>query len=131
MYPTKKLTEARTNIGGFFGPVAKALYCTFLPALFGEPIDPDDPRLALAPLPVKHAGLALPNPVDSAGENYKASTLLCSHLLAALKGSQKFSSADHRATISGVRAELRERNSTVMVRHLPPFSAIFLMTPAR
>ena len=100
------------NIGQFFGPVAKALYSTFLPALFGEPIDSDDPRLALAPLPVKHAGLALPSPVDSAAEHYKASTLLCGHLLGALKGSHKFSSADHRSTISEVRAELRERNST-------------------
>jgi hypothetical protein len=84
----------------------------FLPALYGEDIVDNDPRLKLACLPVKHAGLALPDPT-SAKRNYEASILDCSHLLAAFRGVQKFRTADHQAVIHGVKAELKSRNQAI------------------
>jgi hypothetical protein len=50
-------------------------------------LGPDDSptRTDLASLLVKHAGLALPDPTVSAKSNYDASTLVVSHLLAALR----------------------------------------------
>lgn len=98
------------DTGPHFAAVADTLSSVFLPALFGEPIDADDPRLALACLPVKQAGLALPNPVASADLNYKASTVLCTHLIDALRGRAEFSSATHSGTTRAVRAELRSRS---------------------
>jgi hypothetical protein len=52
----------------------KAISQSFLPALFGYDFDEDDPRLRLAGLPVKHAGMALPDPITSAKSNYEASS---------------------------------------------------------
>jgi hypothetical protein len=72
-------------------------------------IDGDDPRLKLACLPVKHAGLSLPNPVLSAATNYKASILSSSHILAAFRGVEEFRSADHVSVVGEVRKELKHR----------------------
>jgi hypothetical protein len=41
---------------------------------------------------VKHAGMALPDPIASAKSNYEGSTLVNVHLLAALKGNEVFRS---------------------------------------
>jgi predicted secreted Zn-dependent protease len=58
---------------------------------------------------VKHAGMALPDPIASAKSNYEASTLVNVHLLAALKGNEEFHSADHKAISREVRSELKVR----------------------
>jgi hypothetical protein len=107
------------NIGEKFPDVKKELNHTFLPALFSDTIDNNDPRLALAGLPVKHAGLAFPNPVLSADKNYEASMLSLSHILAAFPGVDEFRSADHIAIVREVRSELKTRktkrnNATLM-----------------
>jgi hypothetical protein len=64
-----------------FHGVEKALATKFLPALFGEPLeaDDDDPRHRLTCLPVKHAGLTIPDPTDTSTYCYEASTLVCSY----------------------------------------------------
>jgi hypothetical protein len=46
-------------------------------ALFGDDFDEDDPRPRLAGL-LKHAGMALPDPIASAKSNYEASFGECS-----------------------------------------------------
>jgi hypothetical protein len=56
---------------------------TFLPTLFGNEYEEDDPCRALASLPVKWAGLVIPDPTTLAQPNYEVSILLCSHILAA------------------------------------------------
>ena len=43
-------------------------------------------RLELAHLPVKYAGLALPNTANSATLNHQACKDVCSHFISALKG---------------------------------------------
>jgi hypothetical protein len=54
-------------------------------------LDEDDPRLGLVSLPVKHAGLAISNPVRYSDMNYEASILASSHLTAAVRaGIEKF-----------------------------------------
>jgi hypothetical protein len=97
------------DIGGKFPDVEKELFQNFLPALFDDVIDGDDPRLKLACLPVKHAGLSLPNPVLSAATNYKASILSSSPILAAFRGVEEFRSADHVSVVGEVRKELKHR----------------------
>jgi hypothetical protein len=95
------------EIGGKFTEIEKEISQAFLPALFGDVLDEDDPRQALASLPVKHAGLAIPNPVRSSDMNYEASILASSHLVASVRGVEKFHSADHLAVIRNVRNELK------------------------
>ena len=72
--------------------------------------DATDPRRRLAALPVKFAGLAIPDPTASAATNYDASILVCSHLLAAFRGVDEFRTTDHLAVIREVKTELRQRN---------------------
>jgi hypothetical protein len=98
------------GIGPEFQNVELALSRTFLPTLFGDNYDEDDPRRKISCLPVKWAGLAIPDPTSSADSNYNASILLCSHLLAAFRGVDEFRSADHLAVIAEVKAELKLRN---------------------
>ena len=96
----------------FFGPIEEALANSFLPALFDEPMfGEDDPRRALATLPVKQAGLAIPDPTTTATANYEASTCVCTHLIQALKPDNDvtFSSETHTSTRAAVIAELKKR----------------------
>jgi hypothetical protein len=98
------------NIGQEFEAVEVALSRTFLPTPFGDDYDDDDPRRDIACLRVKWAGLAVPNPTVAADANYEASTLLCSHILAAFQGVDTFRSAKHKLVISEVKTELKLRN---------------------
>jgi hypothetical protein len=62
-----------------------------------------NPRLKLACLPVKHADLALSDPTASAKSYFDANILICSHLLAALRGREAFRTTDHQAVIHTVK----------------------------
>jgi hypothetical protein len=95
------------GVGPAFRDVEHALSKTFLPTLFGDDFDKSDPRRKLYCLPVKWAGLAIPDPTVSADPNYDASVLLVSHILAAFRGVDTFRSADHTAVILEVKAELK------------------------
>jgi hypothetical protein len=99
------------GIGPEFASVEQTLAETFLPTLFGDEYDKDDPQRALAGPPVKWAGLAIPDPTTSAQPNYEASILLCSHILASFRGVDVFRSTDHLKVIRDVKAELKLRNA--------------------
>ncbi len=103
--------QGMTNrLGLEFKGIALALEMDFLHALFGDNLINDNLPRQLACLPVKHAGLALPNPLKAAETNWKASTLICGHLVAALRGRTEFRSVDHAATMQSGKAELKKRN---------------------
>ncbi len=98
------------GIGESFTDVQKAITECFLPALFRDTLDEkDDVRLLLCGLPVKHAGLALPDPTKSAPSNYEASTCVNTHIIAALKVIEKFSALTHVTTITEVKTEYTSR----------------------
>jgi hypothetical protein len=61
----------------------------------------------LSALPVKFAGLAISDPSACYESNYAASTLVCSHILAAFRGTESFSSADHQSVRKAVTAEIK------------------------
>jgi hypothetical protein len=98
------------NIGPEFESVELALSKAFLPTLFGDDYGDDDPRRNISCLPVKWAGLAIPNPTSVADANYEASMLVCSHILAAFPGVETFRSATHKSVIAEVKIELKLRN---------------------
>jgi hypothetical protein len=84
--------QVTKNIRPDFAAVEVALSMTaFLPTLFGDDCDCDDPRHDISCLPVKWAGLAVPrNPTLAANANDEASTLTFSHILAAFRGVDTF-----------------------------------------
>lgn len=94
-----------------FAKVEKEILETFLLALFADEFADNDPQIHLASLPVKKAGLALPNPVKSADQNYEASILLTSHATAALRGTIEFSLTDHASIVRNIKSELKFHNS--------------------
>jgi hypothetical protein len=99
-----------SDIGDHFDEVEKAMSRIFIPALFNEDIADDDPRLKLACLTVKHAGLTLPDPTRSAQPSHDASILICSHVLAAFRNKEPFRTTDHLAGIHAVKDELKSRH---------------------
>jgi hypothetical protein len=99
------------GIGPEFASIKQTLAKTFLPTLFGDEDDDDDPHCALTGLPVKWAGLAIPDPTTSAQPNYAASTLPCSHILAAFRGVDVFQSTNHLKVIREVKAKLKPCNA--------------------
>eukprot|EP00978_Attheya_sp_CCMP212_P020743 scaffold59762_cov33-Attheya_sp.AAC.1 len=75
------------SISTEFESVESSLKNDFLPALLGQS-KIGQPWRDLLALPVKHAGIAIPNPTTSAGGNVMASTVVCGHLVAALRGKE-------------------------------------------
>jgi hypothetical protein len=101
------------GIGDNFTDVQKAITECFLPALFRDTLDgKDDVRLLLHGLPVKHACMAIPDPTKSAKSNHEASSLVISHLFAALTGSKDFRSQEHVAVGRDVKSEVKSRKQT-------------------
>ena len=58
---------------------------------------------------MKQAGLALPDPIKTAPENWTASCVITGHLVAALRGQVVFLTADHSACLRGGRLAVRHR----------------------
>ena len=57
------------------------------------------PGRGVTRLPVKQAGLALPDPSQTAPENWTASCVITGHLVAALRDQLEFRTADHSACL--------------------------------
>ena len=56
---------------------------------------------------MKQAGLAIPDLVKTAPENWTASCVITGHLVAALRGHVVFLTADHSACLRGGRLAVR------------------------
>jgi hypothetical protein len=87
------------DISNCFSDVKEAIANIFLPALYRESLQDYGYHRNLAALPMKFAGLAIPDPSATSESNYQAATLVCSHLLAAFRGTQLFSSTDHKSIV--------------------------------
>ena len=96
------------GVGALFGPVEEVLREVFLPALFQGLTERLLTR-ANTRLPVKQAGLAIPDPVQTSPENWTASCVITGHLVAALRGQAAFRTADHMACLRGRRLAVRHR----------------------
>ncbi len=94
---TKDLYEEFQDIG-------VALQETFLAALFGDNIT-DNILRRIACLSVKKCGLAIPNPTETADTNWTASTVICGHLILAIRGMEVFSSTKHTSIMNAGKAE--------------------------
>ena len=86
------------DIGDAFGLVEKALRETFVPEFF-EALGEGIPERGVTRLPVKQAGLALPDPTHMEHDNWTASYFIKGHLVAALRGQVEFRTVYHSACI--------------------------------
>ena len=93
-----------------FGPVEEALREIFVPALY-KSLREGAPKQEITRLPVKQAGLALPNPTQTAPENWTASCVITGHLVAALRGQVEFRTADHSSCLREGRTAVRRRGA--------------------
>ena len=100
--------QVTPGVGDAFGLVETALKETFVPALF-EGLDKGMPERGVTRLPVKHAGLALPDPYQTAPENWTASCVITGHLVVALRGQVEFRTADQSACLREGRTAVRRR----------------------
>ena len=68
------------------------------------------PERGVTRLPVKQAGLALPDPTKTAHENWTASCVITGHLVEALRGQEEFRAAEHFNFLQEVRTVVRKRS---------------------
>ena len=73
------------GISDAFSPAEKALRETFVMALF-EGLGEGAPERGVTRLLVKQAGLSLPDPTQTAPENWMASYVITGHLVTAIRG---------------------------------------------
>ena len=96
------------GVGEAFGPVEEALREIFFPAHFivlTEGLMECDNTCLL----VNQVDLALPDPVQTAPENWTAFCVITGHLVAALRGQVVFRTSDHSACLRGRRLAVRRR----------------------
>ena len=94
------LQRVTPGVGAAFGPVEEALQEVFLLDL-SQGLTEGLPMRENTCLPVKQAGLAIPDPVLTAPENWTASCVITGHLVSALRGQTIFRTADHTACLRG------------------------------
>ena len=97
------------GIGDVFGTVEEEIAKAFLLALF-EGVGEGAPGRAITRLPVKQAGMALPDPTRTAPENLLASCVITGHLVSALRGQVPFRTVDHAACLRYGRATVRRKS---------------------
>eukprot|EP00978_Attheya_sp_CCMP212_P005533 scaffold12431_cov57-Attheya_sp.AAC.8 len=120
------LQRVTDGISTEFESVKSSLKDDFLPGLLGQS-KIGQPLRDLLALPVKHTGIAIPNPTTSAGGNFMASTVVCGHLVAALRERVQFNGVEHKSVIKEGRAAIKINRTVVhdnelscLLRPLPP-----------
>ena len=98
------------GIGMEFQVVEDEMRYTFLTELFQGDIS-QIPGRAITGLPVKQAGIDLPKPTRTAGENWTLSCIITGHLVAELQGTAEFRSGDHALLMGEGREEIRQRHA--------------------
>ena len=94
--------------GEAFGLVEEALREIFVPALF-EDLREGVPECDNTRLPVKQAGLALSDPIQTSPENWTASCVITGHLVVTLRGQVGFRMVDHLACLREGRTAVLKR----------------------
>ena len=101
------LQRVLADIGPAFAPVESAIRSHFIPALLDADSIGDSLRHILA-LPVKAAGIALPDPTATATHNHAASTAGTTVISAALLHRAEWNYPTHKVTMRAARLVARE-----------------------
>ena len=91
-------------------PVEMALRDKFFQALF-QGVGEGTPGRGVTRMPVKQAGLVLPELTKTAPKNCTASCVIIGHLVVAFRGQEDLRTVDHAAYMREGREEARKRNT--------------------
>ena len=91
--------------GDLFEPVEEMICNKFLPQLLGSEFTPED--RAVFALPVKFAGLGIPNPTATAKNAFRTSKRPASHLTDAISGQGEMDHITHGQVVMEARTEHR------------------------
>ena len=91
--------------GDLFEPVEEIICDKFLPQLLGSEFTPEDH--AVFALPVKFAGLGIPNPTTTAKNAFRTSKRAASHLTDAISGQGEMDHINHGQVVMEARTEHR------------------------
>ena len=80
-----------------------------MPALF-EGLREGVPEQGVTCLPVKQVGLALPDPSQTAPENWTVSCVITGHLFTSLMGQEEFQTAHHPTFLQEGRTAVQKRS---------------------
>ena len=100
------------DIGMAFQAVEDELRDTFILTLF-QGSTSHIPGWEITGLPVKQSEITLPDPTQTAGENWTASYVITGHLVVALRGTAEFRLGDHALLIGEKREDIRRRHAEV------------------
>ena len=103
------MQQVTPGIGDAFGPMEEEIVKAFLPEIF-EGVEDGYLGREINRLPVKQAGMALPDLTRTAPENWQASCVITGYLVSALRGQVPFRTADHAACLQIGRAAFRWQN---------------------
>jgi hypothetical protein len=103
------------DVGNKFGTVKEAMHRSFLPSLLKVTLPDNDPLHRLAALPVKSAGRALTDPVESADANFRAREVTNYRIIQVMRGKEINSFQDNRATTSKFKAEIKKQKEATHV----------------
>ena len=103
------MQQVTPGIGDAYISVEDALRGNFLPALF-QVTGEGTPGICVTRLPVKQAGLALPDPTNTAPVNWTASCVITGYLVVLLRVQEEFWTADHSACLKDGRMAVRNRS---------------------
>jgi hypothetical protein len=112
-----------------FAPIEAAIVNTFLPALLGETKEGAALLRDLTALPVRQAGLGIPNPVDTAEQSHAASKASTASLTASLLSGQRLGAATYAVECAAsskaarkVRVRAEEAKAVAMQAQATPFA---------
>ena len=110
------------SIGAAFEPVEEAIEQHFLPALLGTcPNKGTPPALrTLLSLPVKFAGVGVPNPTTTSDIHHTTSTACTAVLTDSLLGNRKFNTRSHTSTMQGGRRTAKDTSGERSLLTLTP-----------
>ena len=118
----KYLQHVVSNVAKHFALIETAIRTIFLPALLGgtatTTITPD--LHALLSLPIKLAGIGVPNPTKSAGENHTTSSVCTSVLTDSLLNGTFLVITDHQAAMRERGVPHNPPSAPMLPLHCPP-----------
>ena len=103
------MQQVTPDIRDAFSPVEQAQRDAFIPALF-QVLGEGTTERGVTLLPLKHAGLALPDPTKTAPENWTASCVITGHLVTELRGHKELRTADQYTRLQEGRTAVRKRS---------------------
>ena len=93
------------GIGITFQAVEDGLRDTFLPAIF-QGAAFQTPGRSITGLPIRQAGFAPPDPIQTVGSNWVVSCVITGHLVAEIRGMDELRSGDRALLMGDVREDI-------------------------